>query len=424
MNFAKSCIRFSNLAPVPKNYGPRIIPSTFVSRAFATSNYAKKPAAVVDNGVTTVSFDDGKSARFHNQWLRDHCRCEKCVHPKTYQRIIDPLVATENMVPQKCEIENGILQVKWADEGHDSVYPLEWLEKNAYDLGKSTFIQNHETKYWGSELEGKIPSVKYEDMMNTDEGLYQWLQNIQTYGLGLVEGVPNTEDATKEAISRIGPIRETHYGAFWAFSANFEHGDLAYSTLSLPAHTDNTYYTDPAGLQLFHLLEFKGVGGEQVYVDAFNVAKQLKKQDPKAYETLSTYGTWGHQAGDEGVFLKPSPEPFPVFNHTKNGELFQVRYNNEDRSAVTTMPFDKVPEYYDAIQKWVKLVRNPKNELVVPLKPGMLIALDNWRVMHARKMYSGSRTLSGGYVDNDYWKSKLRVLSSKVIGKDSKKELL
>ncbi|PVU99278.1 hypothetical protein BB560_005530, partial [Smittium megazygosporum] len=402
------------------------------------SHVFKQAAATSLPGITVVEFEDGQKSKFHNYWLRDHCKCEKCVHPVTYQRIIDPLEFEVDISPSKSTVSDGSLVVEWDNGAHKSVFPLAWLKKHSYDQ-KFTSTQQPKLKLWGSELENKIPSVPYDKVMNTDEGLFEWLQNISIYGLCAVSGVPPNGNVlflfdsffyylytcdTRKVLERIGPIRETHYGGFWEFTSGFEHGDLAYSTVNLPAHTDNTYYTDPAGLQLFHLLAMKGKGGEQVYVDGFNVAKQLKDLYPEAYETLSNLGTWANQAGDNEVFLRPSPGPYSVLNHDKAGNLFQVRYNNEDRSIINNLSFEEVPKYYSAIRKWMKLVRDPKNELIVPLKPGYLIALDNWRVMHARKEYSGSRTLSGGYIDRDYWTSKLRVLDGRVRGVDSRNEIL
>ena len=59
-----------------------------------------------------------------------------------------------------------------------------------------------------------------------------------------MSGIPGTPEATEALIRRIAFIRETHYGGFWDFTANLEHGDLAYSEVRLEAHTDTTYFTD------------------------------------------------------------------------------------------------------------------------------------------------------------------------------------
>ena len=71
------------------------------------------------------------------------------------------------------------------------------------------------------------------------------------YGFGFVEGVPGTVKDTENLAKRLSFIRVTHFGGFWDFLPNLEHADTAYTTLALGAHTDNTYFTDPAGYTVF-----------------------------------------------------------------------------------------------------------------------------------------------------------------------------
>lgn len=74
---------------------------------------------------------------------------------------------------------------------------------------------------------------------------YSQVSHLQdVYGFCFIEGIPHTPEATEALIRRIAFIRETHYGGFWDFTANLEHGDLAYSEVRLEAHTDTTYFTD------------------------------------------------------------------------------------------------------------------------------------------------------------------------------------
>jgi trimethyllysine dioxygenase len=55
--------------------------------------------------------------------------------------------------------------------------------------------------------------------------------------------------------------------------------------MALPAHTDTTYFSEPVGLQFFHLLEHRGTGGKSLYVDGFNAA--LKLQNDQVLYALS-----------------------------------------------------------------------------------------------------------------------------------------
>lgn len=113
--------------------------------------------------------------------------------------------------------------------------------------------------------------------MNTNQGLEEWLTNIRKFGIGFVSGVPKTASvgkkqlitlqATEGLTKRIAHIRETHYGGLWTFTADLSRGDLAYTNIALGLHTDTTYFTDPVGLQLFHVLEHDGQGGESVCIN-------------------------------------------------------------------------------------------------------------------------------------------------------------
>ena len=72
-------------------------------------------------------------------------------------------------------------------------------------------------------------------------------------GFSFVDNVPPTPEATKDLIERLAFIMPSHYGGFWDFTSDLSHSDTAYTPLPLPAHTDTTYYSQSAGLQLFVL---------------------------------------------------------------------------------------------------------------------------------------------------------------------------
>lgn len=65
-------------------------------------------------------------------------------------------------------------------------------------------------------------------------------------GFCFVAGSPETPEATEALLNRIGPIRNTHYGAFWDFTSNLASKDTAYTSEGLDVHTDTNYFTDPA----------------------------------------------------------------------------------------------------------------------------------------------------------------------------------
>jgi len=251
-------------------------------------------------------------------------------------------------------------------------------------------------------------------MAEDEQGLFKWLSNVDKFGFCFVTGVPPTPEATEELSRRIGFIRETQYGKFWDFTSDLAKGDTAYTTMALSAHTDTTYYTDPCGLQLFHLLEHSdGKGGATLLVDGFYVASILKELHPTAYALLSRVRVPAHAAGEPGALYTPSPRSgYPILRHA-DGELIQVRWNNDDRSVMNNLEPGLVEEWYDAIRKWHKLLTSADSEYWVQLSPGTAVVVDNHRVLHGRSAFDGKRRMCGAYIGIDEYRSKLAVLSEK-----------
>jgi len=253
-------------------------------------------------------------------------------------------------------------------------------------------------------------------MDKDDAGLFKWMTNIDKFGFSLIEGVPPTPEATQKLVERIGFIRETHYGRFWDFTSDLAKGDTAYTTVALRAHTDTTYYTDPCGLQVFHLLSHTdGFGGDTLLVDGFYAASILRECHLEAYELLSKIGVAAHAAGEATSLY--SSCGFPVLGHDPTtGVLTQVRWNNDDRSVMSH--FDDphvVDDWYNAIREWNKCLTSPDSEFWIQLQPGTVIFIDNHRVLHGRSAFHGNRRMCGAYIGVDEYRSKLAVLTEKFL---------
>jgi len=181
-----------------------------------------------------------------------------------------------------------------------------------------------------------------------------------------VDGCPATPEATKALLERIGPIRETHYGAptftlarkpvltletggFYDFTSDLSSKDTAYTSIGLDVHTDTTYFTEPAGLQMFHLLSHtEGEGGSTQLADGFRAAQALEKIDKGAVDILSRIKIMAHASGNDGISIQPSL-PFTVFKYSEiNGQLEQVRWNNADRSAFAEGMGNNIAGWYKA----------------------------------------------------------------------------
>jgi len=174
------------------------------------------------------------------------------------------------------------------------------------------------------------------------------IDDQREFGFCFVEEMPATPEATETLLAAIGPIRNTHYGAFYDFTADLSSKDTAYTSEHLEPHTDNTYFTEPTGLQALHLLSHtEGSGGESSLVDGFAAASSLYEKDPDAYYRLSKTGVYAHASGNDGISIQPS-QAMPVLSHsTSQGYLTQVRWNNADRAGVKTS-ISRMDNWYDA----------------------------------------------------------------------------
>lgn len=189
---------------------------------------------------------------------------------------------------------------------------------------------------------------------------------------------PATPEASEKLLETIGPIRNTHYGGFYDFVPDLALADTAYTNLALAAHTDTTYFTEPAGLQAFHLLSHtpppnqrpeEALGGQSLLVDGFHAASLLKQESPEHYETLRQVQVPWHASGNQGVAIAPD-RAYSVIE--VDSSLRRIRWNNDDRGVI---PLDvDVNAWYKAARKWNEILTRKDSEYWFQLAPGRMLS--------------------------------------------------
>ncbi|KAI4598947.1 hypothetical protein KJ359_002362 [Pestalotiopsis sp. 9143b] len=321
----------------------------------------------------------------------------------------------------RVESKEGGVKVRWSDNFHESFYPWDFIDyylqedkPTLEDVTINTFTNK------GNALADKWPpSVSSKDIEQDETKAIGRLTNyIRKFGFGFITEVPyDTAEPSEELLEKIAFIRQTHYGGFYDFVPDLALADTAYTNIALAAHTDNTYFSDPAGLQAFHLLSHvdkaaesgkESLGGQSLLVDGFWAAALLKDEDPKAWNVLSRVRLPWHASGNEGITIAPD-KLYPVLEVDEiTGELQRVRWNNDDRGVVPFHNEYSPEEWYDAARKWEAILKRESVEYWFQLKPGNLLVFDNWRVLHGRSAFTGIRRICGAYINRDDFISRWR----------------
>ena len=147
--------------------------------------------------------------------------------------------------------------------------------------------------------------------------------------------------------------------------------------------------------------------------DHGTVADSFGDQDlaPHGFDLLSGYPARFAYTGTKGVALQSRR---PIIELSPDGELTAIRFNARSAAPITDVPFDEMPAYYAAYRRFSDLVDDPAMQVTFKLAPGEAFIVDNTRVLHARKGYSGEghRWLQGCYADKDGLLSTLAALES------------
>lgn len=347
-------------------------------------------------------------------WLRDHGNDEASLDPVTLQRRVDTFSIPSNLAAENVRHnqQNELIEIDWNDRTSTTVSTRLMAGMTEHYAPDHQLLDSNGRVVWDQNAPlDNLPRVNYDEVMSCEPALLDWLKKIATYGFSIVDGVPTSDEATEGLAERVGPVQETLFGRMWHLSAELEdHGDTAYTTDFLEPHTDSIYYHDAPGLQMFNCQEFDGKGGESIQVDAFAIAQRIKIEDPDAYATLCEITVPGHYL-EPGVHVRAER---PVFRVDAQGNLTQVSFNNYDRAPMHLSAADE-KRFYHAYGLFHKHAIDQRNWLKIPLRPGMTLIFDNWRVMHGRMGYVGKRVFYGCYHNMAVFESQLRALKARLV---------
>ncbi|KAG3114494.1 hypothetical protein PI124_g3992 [Phytophthora idaei] len=413
---------FSALRP----WGARGFASALVDKQVEGERITKV-AELASEQAVRVTFEDGATAKFHKLWLRDHCRCEHCMHPETQQRQLDTASIPMDTSFHRLEVldAGGAVAIDWDAPVRGtpctaSEFDAQWLRDHAYALEggnaededtapypKSYRQPRLTTQQLWAGADFQLPTHDYNKCVDNIEPL---MRDLYTYGLVRVSGTLNSMEATEKFSKKIGFVLRTIYGTMWTTNPTNDaegYNDTASTNLELLHHTDGTYIRDPPGLQIFNCAAQAGEGGESRYVDSFHVVETLRKENPEAFRVLSTTPL-PYFTVDNDAHLATME---PLIRVDYAGNVVQFRHNDYDRAPLTHLSFEEVGEFYKAHRKLLEVLRRPETEFCMRLQVGDMMIVDNQRVMHGRHAFQGGdRALIGCYIGRTEYESRLRVL--------------
>lgn len=371
--------------------------------------------SIQDGGTFLTLSGAEHSCRFHAIWLRDNAWDAETRSPGNGQRLIALRDISPDVSISAAEVRGGVLHVTFAPENKTVEYALDWLLENSYDKEHTSERgwTSASIEPWDGALNSGVPSANFSAVQSNPSEKRAWLEQVARYGFGKLTGGPTEDQALMKVVDLFGFVRETNYGRHFEVRTEVNPTNLAFTGLGLQAHTDNPYRDPVPTIQVLYCLESSAAGGENMVVDGFRAALRLRAENPEWFDVLSRYCAKFEYAGEDGVILRSRR---PMIELAPDGELIAVRFNNRSAAAITDVPFDDMAAYYAAYRRLGEIIDDPAMEVTFRLEPGECFVVDNTRVLHARKAYSGTGTrwLQGCYADKDGLLSTLAALQSEM----------
>jgi [2-(trimethylamino)ethyl]phosphonate dioxygenase len=385
-----------------------------------------KVQAAMGNPMATVTIDPSGNyltlesnsgvKRFHAIWLRDNAPDPETRSSGNGQRLIALRDIPAETRIGSAEIKSGGLAVTFEPENKSVVFDLGWLEANGYDQGsvRQSGWTADQVETWNSGLMADVPTGDFAELAKEGSALQEWLGLVVKYGFGKVVNGPVESGALFKVVDLFGYVRETNYGRHFEVRTEVNPTNLAFTGLGLQAHTDNPYRDPVPSVQVLYCLESSAAGGENMVVDGFAAALRLREENEDYFNVLADHCAQFEYSGEDGICLTSRR---PMIELAPDGELVGIRFNNRSLGAVSDVPFEKMDMYYAAYRRLGEIIDDEAMEVSFRLEPGEAFVVDNTRVLHARKGYSGegTRWLQGCYSDKDGLRSRYNGMLRETV---------
>lgn len=360
----------------------------------------------------------GRDKWYDYFWLREGCRCPRCVDPSTKQRNFNMADISGDITPETVQWNGQQLEIRWKNDidgytDHTTKYSLEYLRNpNAQPINpKRGGISRC---FWDKKKMDKLQHwISFEEYMNDDVKFAAAMRNLSMLGIIFVKDIPDSREMVEKIATRMGPLRNTFYGSTWDVRSVPDAKNVAYTDKQLEFHMDLLYMDEPPGFQLLHCLENSCEGGETLFTDTFNVVSFMQKYFPDMIEVLTQIKLKYEYEHEHALYSNS----WPVVNFSQDDRskgLMNVNYSPEFQGHTAVGDWLSVKDQYSlevitrTLNRFASIVRTKQTVFDVKLQPGQCVIFNNRRIAHSRNhfdMNSGQRWLAGAYVDSDALRS-------------------
>ena len=372
-------------------------------------------------------------------YLRDACPCSRCVDPSTSQKLFESAT-----IPLDIEVESyqilpdGCVEIVWKNDApgyrkHKSTFPPEFFANHSRTRHSQISPTFPCRVSWDcAKLTDHARSVTFDEFLNSERALHGSLNQLHRFGIVFLHSIPLDPSAIERIAARIGPLRNTFYGATWHVRSVPAAKNIAYTSHDLGFHMDLLYMEDPPGLQILHTMKASAHGGESLFSDGLRALHMMGREDPELtsqfgdYRVTYRYKNDGHwyqqtrQTVENRILLdiagRERPNRFGPEGRLNWSPPFQGPFDHDARKD-THLPegTTDLRLYIKGAKLFKKYLEAESAVFETKMGEGTCAIFDNRRILHARKAYDNEseRWLRGAYVDKDPFWSRLRMLNMK-----------
>ena len=331
-------------------------------------------------------------------WLRDNCQCDECRITETQEKQFLLHSVPVDIAPKHAEETDKKIKIVWPDD-HETTIPIE-LIKNSF---KPRYPDQSE---WPNGFEPQ--KYSWSEFLDNKKIAIEALKTFVTYGVIILKDAPKESNSLELLAKRLGPINEVLFERIHNVSVTGHVYNVAHTPKGLPPHNDFASYKSQPSVQVLHMLENECEGGESIIVDGWQVAKDLRVENPEYFSILQKFNVPFREFDEENETYAEAP----LIQCASDGSIERFRFSNQLMQMIDPRK-EGIREFYKAYHEISLRVHQDKYRSTFRLNGGEALVVASLRVLHAREPFvpNGKRHLQDAYFTYDNAANNIVLLS-------------